>query len=152
MCQSLFLINFNKFIKKETWKEHLFFIEHLWKLLLKRPCKRKTLLEERSHITWVMLQYFQCEQNLLINSMWTYIRSSSPGLFLRKGLWFNSPGLNGMLPFWEDSSCPPVSSWNLLFWDDLGLIVWYWLIFQVDHTFYKLDVKILAFSTKLVWH
>ena len=48
------------------------------------------------------------------------------------------------LPFWEDSSLPPVSHWNLPFWDDPGLLVRYLWIFQVYHTFYKLEVKILA--------
>ena len=44
---------------------------------------------------------------------------------------------------------PPVSSWNLLFWDDPGLNVKHLWIFQVDHTFYKLHVKILATSNKI---
>ena len=48
------------------------------------------------------------------------------------------------LVFWEDSSRPRVSHWNLPFWDDPGLLVWYLWIFQVYRTFYKLDVKILA--------
>ena len=56
----------------------------------------------------------------------------------------NSPVLNGRLPFWEESSRPCGPSWNLPFWDDSGLNVRYLWIFQVDHTFYKLDVKILA--------
>ena len=30
-------------------------------------------LKVRSSISWVMLQYFQCEQNLWTDSMWTYI-------------------------------------------------------------------------------
>ena len=52
--------------------------------------------------------------------------------------------LNGRLPFWEDSSRPPVSHWSIPFWDDPGLLVRYLWIFQIYHTFYKLDVKILA--------
>ena len=48
------------------------------------------------------------------------------------------------LPFWEDTSSPPSLFWNLPFWDDSDLNVKYLWIFQVDHTFYKLDVKFLA--------
>ena len=48
------------------------------------------------------------------------------------------------LPFWEDTSSPPGLFWNLPFWDDSDLNVKYLWIFQVDHTFYKLDVKFLA--------
>ena len=48
------------------------------------------------------------------------------------------------LPSWEESSRPPAPSRNLPFWDDSGLNVRYLRIFQVDHTFYKLDVKVLA--------
>ena len=61
----------------------------------------------------------------------------------------NSPVLNGRLPFWEDSSRPPVSSWNLPFWDNAGLNVRFLWIFQVSHTFYKFDIKILAASNDI---
>ena len=61
----------------------------------------------------------------------------------------NSPVLNGRLPFWEDSSRPPVSSWNLPFWDNAGLNVRFLWIFQVNHTFNKLDIKILAASNEI---
>ena len=56
----------------------------------------------------------------------------------------NSPVLNWRLPFREESSGPCGPSWNLTFWDDSGLNVRYLWIVRVDHTFYKLDVKILA--------
>ena len=56
----------------------------------------------------------------------------------------NSPVLNGRLPLWEHSCSPPVSHWHIPFWDDPGLLVKYLWILQVYHTFYKLDVKILA--------
>ena len=51
----------------------------LWLLNLNKPMfagfilKRQTLLKTRSGISCVMLQYFQCEQNLLTNGIWTYI-------------------------------------------------------------------------------
>ena len=53
------------------------------------------------------------------------------------------------LPFWEDSTRPPGPSRNLPFWDDPVLNVKYLWIFQVDHTFYKLDVKILAANNEI---
>ena len=34
--------------------------------------KWQTLLETRSSILRVMLQYFQCEQNVVTNSIWVY--------------------------------------------------------------------------------
>ena len=46
----------------------------------------------------------------------------------------------------EDS---PVYYWNLPFWDHPGLDVRYLWIFQVDHTFYELDLKILATSNEI---
>ena len=61
----------------------------------------------------------------------------------------NSPVLNGGLPLSEGSARPPVYYWNLTFWDDPGLNVRYLWIFQVDHIFYKLDVKILATSNEI---
>ena len=66
-----------------------------------------------------------------------------------KGICSNSPILNGRLPCWEDSSRPPSPSWNPSLWDDPGLNVRYLWIFQVDHTFYKLDVKILAANNEI---
>ena len=61
----------------------------------------------------------------------------------------NSPVLNGRLTFGEDNSRHHVSSWNLpFFWDNPGVNVRYLLNFQVGHTFYKLDVKILATRNK----
>ena len=39
-----------------------------------------------------------------------------------------------------------------IFWDDPGLNVRYIWIFLVDHTFYKLDVKILATSNNIRVH
>ena len=61
----------------------------------------------------------------------------------------NSPVLNGRLTFGEDNSRHHVSSWNLpFFWDNPGVNVRYLLNFQVDHTFYKLDVKSLATRNK----
>ena len=66
---------------------------------------------------------------------------------------FNSPVLNGRLQFWEDSSPPPCLSWNLSFYDEMiddpGWNVRYLWIFQVDHIFYKLDVKILTNNNKI---
>ena len=53
------------------------------------------------------------------------------------------------LPFWKDSSRSPVSSLNLSFWDYPALNVKSLWIFQVHHTFYKLDVKILADSNEI---
>lgn len=53
------------------------------------------------------------------------------------------------LPFWMDSSRPPVSSWNLPFWNYPGLNLRSSWILQVDHNFYKLDIKILAASNKI---
>ena len=50
--------------------------------------------------------------------------------------------LNGRLSFWKDSSCPPVFSSNVSFWDYPGLNVRSLWIFQVDDSFYKLDIKI----------
>ena len=61
----------------------------------------------------------------------------------------NSPVLSGSLPLWDDSSLPPISSWNLPFWDDPGMNVKYLWIFQVDHTFYKFDVKSLSPCNKI---
>ena len=61
----------------------------------------------------------------------------------------NSPVLNGRLPFWKDTSHPPGPSWNLPFWDDPGLNVRYLWIFQVDHTFYKLDMEILTANNEI---
>ena len=60
----------------------------------------------------------------------------------------NSPVLNGGLPLSEGSARPPVYYWNLPFWDDPDLNVRYLWIFQVDHIFYKLDVKILVTSNE----
>ena len=56
----------------------------------------------------------------------------------------NSPALNGRLPFWEESFHPPDLSWILPFWDNPDLNVRYLWNFQVDHTFYKVNVKILT--------
>ena len=59
------------------------------------------------------------------------------------------------LPFWTGVCCfqrAAPSSRLLLkipFWDDPGLNVRYLWIFQVDHIFYKLDVKILATSNEI---
>ena len=52
--------------------------------------------------------------------------------------------MNERLPFWKDSSCPLVSSWNLPFRDYPGLNLRPSWIFQVDHNFYKPHVKILT--------
>ena len=56
--------------------------------------------------------------------------------------------MNWRLPFWEDRSCAPGPSWNL-FWDDPGLNVRYLWIFQFDHIFYKLGVKIFATNNEI---
>ena len=61
----------------------------------------------------------------------------------------NSSVLNGKLVLWEDSSRSPVSSSNVPFWDYPCLNVRSLWVFQVDHTFYKLDVKILAASNEI---
>ena len=53
------------------------------------------------------------------------------------------------LLFWTGVSCPPCPSGNLLFWEDPDLNIKYLWIFQVNHTFYKLDVKILAANNKI---
>ena len=53
------------------------------------------------------------------------------------------------LPFWTVGSRPPGPSWNLPFWDDPGLNVRYLRIFQVDHTFYKLDMEILTANNEI---
>ena len=57
---------------------------------------------------------------------------------------FNSTVFNGRLPFWEDGSRPSDPFSNLPFWDDPDLNVRYLWVFQVDQTFYKLDMKIVA--------
>ena len=62
---------------------------------------------------------------------------------------FNSPVQNGRLPSWMDSFRPAVSTWNLPFWDDAGLHIKYLSFFQVDHSFYKLDVKFLFTRNKI---
>ena len=56
---------------------------------------------------------------------------------------------NVNIRFWEGNSRPPVSSWNLPFWDDPWLNIRCLWIFQVGHTFYKLEVKMLATSNKM---
>ena len=60
------------------------------------------------------------------------------------GICSNSPILNGRLLFWEDGSRPSGPFWNLPFWDDPDLNVRYLWVFQVDHSFYIFNVKILA--------
>ena len=57
--------------------------------------------------------------------------------------------LGDSLTFSEDNSRPTVPSWNLPFWGEPDLNVRYLWIFQVDHTFYKLNVKILATRNKI---
>ena len=47
----------------------------------------------------------------------------------------SSSVLNGTVPFWEEITCPPVSSRNLLFWDDSDFKVRYFWIFKLGHTF-----------------
>ena len=61
----------------------------------------------------------------------------------------NSLVLNGRLPFWKDSSRPPVSSWNPPFWDYPGLNVRSLWIFQVNHNSCKFDVRILTAFDKI---
>ena len=93
-----------------------------------------------------MAQLFPCEFWECFKDIYFYSTPPvvAPGLAWRYGICSNSPALNGRLPIWEDSSRPPVSHWNLLFWDDSALLVRYSWIFHVYHTFYKLEVKILA--------
>ena len=61
----------------------------------------------------------------------------------------NSPFLNGRLPFWQNSSCNPVSSWYLPFLGAPGLNVRFLKTLQVDHPFYKYEVKILAATNEV---
>ena len=53
------------------------------------------------------------------------------------------------LPFCKDGSRSPVSPSNVSFCDYPGLNVRLLWTFQVDHTFYKLDVKIVAASNEI---
>ena len=55
------------------------------------------------------------------------------------------------LPFWEDNPRPPGLFWNIASWDDTDSNVGNLRIFQVDHTFYKLDVKILPANNKITY-
>ena len=74
--------------------------------------------------------------------LWQYFMINQTKVYICS----NSPVLNRWLLFWEESSCPPVFSLNLLFWDDPGLNVRSLFILQVSLTFYKLTVKTLAVS------
>ena len=80
--------------------------------------------------------------------------------FLRTPTCSGSPVFNGRLPFWKGSSRPPVSFWNLPFWVDpcMAYLSRPWSLLkcqiftnfsQVDHTFDKLEVKILAASNEI---
>ena len=55
----------------------------------------------------------------------------------------------GYIPFLEDSYLPPIFSWNPLFWNETELNVRSLWTFLVNHTFYKLNVKILAASNEI---
>ena len=68
---------------------------------------------------------------------------------IRQNICSNSPVLNRRLLFWEDSSHPPVSSWDLPLWDGPGLNARHLWIFQVNHIFCKLSMKTLARSNKI---
>ena len=61
----------------------------------------------------------------------------------------NNPTLNRGFLFWEDISHPSSPFWNLPIWDDPDLNVKHLWVFQIDHIFYKLDVKILAANNKI---
>ena len=61
----------------------------------------------------------------------------------------NSPVLNEKLAGWKSNSRSPVSSWNFPFWDDPRFNFRYLWTFQVNHTFNKLDLKILATRNKI---
>ena len=68
---------------------------------------------------------------------------------IRQNICSNSPVLNRRLLFWEDSSHPPVSSWDLPLWDGPGLNARHLWIFQVNHIFCKLVWKLWLVVTKL---
>ena len=74
--------------------------------------------------------------------LWQYFMINQTKVYICS----NSPVLNRWLLLWEVSSCPPVFSLNLLFWDDPELNVRSLFILQVSLTFYKLTVKTLAVS------
>ena len=68
--------------------------------------------------------------------------------------------LSRFQPDWEGSSRPPVSFWNLPFWVDpcMAYLSRSWSLLecqifmnfsQVDHTFYKFEVKPLAASNEI---
>ena len=71
-------------------------------------------------------------------------------LWLKPVLWKNrticstSPILHGATLSREDSSNHSATTWNLPFWDDTAFNFRYLWVFQVNHTFYKLDMEILA--------
>ena len=55
------------------------------------------------------------------------------------------------LPVWEDNPRPPGLFWNIPSWDDTDSNVGNLRVFQADHTFYKLDVKILPANNKITY-
>ena len=61
----------------------------------------------------------------------------------------NSHVLNKRLLFWKDGSRPPISSWNLPFWDYRSLNARSLWIFQVDHNFINSMWKSWLLVTKL---
>ena len=77
-----------------------------------------------------------------------FVKVVTSALKLHVYICYNSPVLNGRLPCWEENSCSPVSTWKLSFWDNPGFHTSISEFFQVNHTFWKLDMKVLVTSNK----
>ena len=109
--------------------------------------------EYSKHIWWGV--FFSSVKHIWWGVFYRTLRNT--GIFRTRGIFrtmwnimcSNSPVLNGRLQFWECNSCPPISSRNLPFWDDPGLNVRSLRVFQVDPTFYRLAVKILAANDEI---
>ena len=68
----------------------------------------------------------------------------------RQARYFMKHAKHASMPFsWLSKYVLSVNFKNLPFWDDSGLNARYLWIFQVDHTFYKIYMKILAASNEI---